>query len=233
MSDNASPLPSFGSWQLLFPRAWVRPRLDGDWDLLILPWRTRPFRYSTAELADYQAKTDRAISSLLTVIILYPPGIVACLLLLRGEPLSFGGVVLEPGFAEIIAFCILLILSGIFIYRRNRPAQRHPPRTEPVPFRERWPLIQWWVLDLNRWAYRGVPTSRWGSIAFVVLCAVLMVGMAWLLIAGRGDNRELASWKLWLMLFIWLYGIFHTIWLRQLRRRWGDIQPPRWKAPES
>ena len=233
MSDDASPPPSFGSWQLLFQGAWVRPRLDGDWDLLILPLRRRPFRYSTAELADYQTKTDRAISSLLTVIILYPPGIFACFLLLRGEPLSFAGLVLEPGFAEIIAFCILLILSGIFVYRRNRPAQRHPPRTEPVPFRERWPLIQWWVLDLNRWALLSAPTSRWGSIAFAVLCAVFAVAMAWLLVAGHPNNPKLASWKLWFILFIGLSGVFHTIWLRQLRRRWGDIQPPRWKAPES
>jgi hypothetical protein len=125
----------------------------------------------------------------------------------------------------------MLVLIGIFINRRNRPMQRHPPRTEAVPFRERWPLIQWWVLDLNRWTPRGMPTSRWGSIVFAILGAVLALAMAWLLISGHPDNTALASWKLWLMLFLSLFGIFHVTWLRQLRRRWGDTRPPRWRAP--
>jgi hypothetical protein len=109
--------------------------------------------------------------------------------------------------------------------------QPDPPRSEAVPFRERWPLIQWWVLDFNRWTPRALPTSRWGSIAFTILCAVFALAMAWLQIAGHPDDPELASWKLWLMLFLSLFGIFHVTWHCQPRRRWGNTQRPRWKAP--
>jgi hypothetical protein len=240
MPDDSPPPPSFGPWQYLFPSVWVRPRRDGDWDLLAVPWRARPYRYSTAELADYQTKTNRAIMSLLRAI--WPLSAILSLLAVlylsiatvSGAQEVFAFVPwLEPGLALVIAFSILLVLIGIFIYRRNRPAKRNPPRTEAVPFRERWPLIEWWVLDINRWVARGIPTSRWGSFASCILLAIIALATVWFLISGPRDDWTLAPWKSWLLLWICLYGISLTIWLRRLRRRWGDVRPPRWKAPES
>jgi hypothetical protein len=217
-----------------------------------MPWRVRSFRYSTAGLVDYRTKTDQAVSSfyqafsilgivlsLLAVawlVILFVPGAseaFAAVPLLSGAPIFLWGMAIDPGDAWVLLFCLLLILIAIVVNRRNRPMARRPTRTEAVPFRERWPLIQWWVLDLNRWTPRRMPTSRWGSIAFAFLCALFALMMAWLLIAGHPDSPELSPWNLWLMLFLSLFGIFHVTWLRQLRRRWGDTEPPRWRAPDA
>jgi sterol desaturase/sphingolipid hydroxylase (fatty acid hydroxylase superfamily) len=140
--------------------------------------------------------------------------------------MSVGGVLLTPQVAGFVALGSLLIVVGAvyFFSQRNRPMQRHPPRSDDVSLRERWPLIEWSMVNGNQ----RIPTSRWGNIAFIVPFGIFVLLIAWTLVLGIDETSAFPSWSRWLFLLAILWFIAYSIYLRRLRRRWGDYWPRRW-----
>jgi hypothetical protein len=123
-------------------------------------------RYSSAQLASYQSMTQQTIRPALRVCMLIMlPGFMALPLWLRGHSMSFGSVLLTPRIAGFVVLGSLLLVAGVlFLFgRRNRRRiQPQPPRSDDVSLRERWPLIEWWMLNgLGSLGLRSIPTSGW------------------------------------------------------------------------